>query len=309
MKTPLVTIAIPAYKVKFLKEAICSSLNQTYSNIEVIVVDDVSPEDVGSVVNSFYDTRLKYYRNETNLGSADPAGNWNKCLSYARGDFFVLLCDDDILHEDFVRLMLSLVQDFPDCNVYRARANIIDKNGIVKSLYPSSPRWESSGDYMWHVFNGYRIQTITEFMYRTEFLKEKGGYLCFPQAWGADYALIFKLAQYGGIASTNEVLVSFRLSGDNISSQLDRKIIGKLEANKQVYDYTKLLLQCTTSSMVELLLEDIEIWKKRMDRNTLCYCRIKDYLQVIRRRYEFGYSITTFLKAKFFYWLIVKRHK
>ena len=203
MDTDLVTIAIPAYKGRYLKEAIYSALNQTYRNIEVIVVDDVSPENICATVDSVKDSRLRYYRNLTNLGSTDPAGNWNQCLTYAKGNFFVLLCDDDVLHEDFVSTMLSLAQHFPDCSVFRARANVIDKYGNTKSLYPSSPLWESSCDYMWHVFNGYRSQTITEFMYRTDYLKANGGYVCIPQAWGADYISIFKLAINGGIASSN----------------------------------------------------------------------------------------------------------
>ena len=147
-------------------------------------------------------------------------------------------------------------------------------------------------------------------MYRTDYLKANGGYVCIPQAWGADYISIFKLAINGGIASSNLPLVSFRLSGENISSQLDKKIIGKLEANKIAFDITKdLVVRFSDDKWKSILLKDIEVWKRRLDRNTLCYCRIEDILKVLKDRKKYGFGLMTFIKAKTFYYLIVKRHK
>ena len=83
----LFTIAIPAYKSKFLGEAIKSCLSQTYSNFELLIVDDASPEVLKSVVDRFHDDRIRFYRNEKNCGAVDVVDNWNICLSYAKGDY------------------------------------------------------------------------------------------------------------------------------------------------------------------------------------------------------------------------------
>lgn len=65
----LVSIAIPAYKRKWLKEAIYSALSQDYQNIEVIIVDDHSPQNLRDIVSPFLiDKRVSYYYNEINLG-------------------------------------------------------------------------------------------------------------------------------------------------------------------------------------------------------------------------------------------------
>ena len=64
----LFSILIPAYKSKYLKECIHSILAQTYSNYEIIIVDDASPEDLKTIVNGFVDGRVHYYRNEKNYG-------------------------------------------------------------------------------------------------------------------------------------------------------------------------------------------------------------------------------------------------
>lgn len=93
---PLVSIGIPSYKAKYLADSIRSALNQTYNNIELIIVNDCSPEPIKDVVDKFNDARIRYYVNEKNLGGEDPGNNWNRCLELAKGEFFCLLCDDDM---------------------------------------------------------------------------------------------------------------------------------------------------------------------------------------------------------------------
>ena len=58
--SPHVTIAIPAFKAAYLSDSIASALAQTYDNIEVVVVNDKSPDDIDSVIGHFNDPRLRY---------------------------------------------------------------------------------------------------------------------------------------------------------------------------------------------------------------------------------------------------------
>ena len=63
------SVTIPAYKSRYLREAIQSIASQTIDNWELIIVDDCSPEDIRSVVEPFMtDSRIRYYRNEKNCG-------------------------------------------------------------------------------------------------------------------------------------------------------------------------------------------------------------------------------------------------
>ena len=96
MKNPSVSVCIPTYLGdKTLGAAIESVLAQTYTDFELIVIDDGSPDDTRAVVERFSDHRIVYLRNEKNLG---PQGNWNRCLDVASGDYFKLLPHDDLLH-------------------------------------------------------------------------------------------------------------------------------------------------------------------------------------------------------------------
>lgn len=227
---PKVSIGIPAYKPEFLEEAIESVLAQTFQDWELIVVDDCSPADIKGIVGKFTDPRIRYYRNEQNIGAEDPSYNWNRCVDYAQGEFFCLLCDDDMYHPTFLEEMLKLADQFPDCHVFRARAEKIDAYGEIIEKYPSSPLWESCEDYIWHKAQGLRWQTISEWMLRRQHVLDCGRYVHFPFAWAADVESIYRFCLEGGIASCYKVLMSFRNSGLNISMQPEKDLIPKLDA-------------------------------------------------------------------------------
>ena len=300
--TPLVSISIPAYKSRYLKDAMLSALNQTYKNIELLIVNDHSPEtkEIESTINFFNDRRIRYYVNKLNLGGDDPANNWNKCLSYATGTFFCLLCDDDLYETTFVEEMISLADEHPDCNVFRGRGCNIDKEGKVTYLYPSSPLWETSDDYMYHFLQGLRHQTISEFCYRTDFLKEKGGFLHFPLAWHADYFSIFNIGKQGGITSSNSILVSFRMSGENISSQ-DTNIIRKLDANNVAYNYGRGFIEKSNSIFKPLLERLLPIWKYKEDRYLISKLSFGESVLLLWGKDNYGLSYKAILMGIFYH--------
>lgn len=249
-----VSIAIPAYKGRFLSHAIRSVLAQTYTNLELIIVNDSSSENLAAIVNSFNDDRIQYYENEVNIGGKDPVANWNKCLTYATGVYFSLLCDDDVYDPTFIEEMIVLKSKFPQVHVFRSRVRIVDENNRIVGLYPSSPEYESCYDYMWHKLSGLRRQTISEFMYDTDYLRACGGYVSLPKAWGSDDISCFTIAKESGIATCNKLLVSFRMSDINISANNDKNVKEKIQAHFIYRDKVKaLLLECNDKEIVELI--------------------------------------------------------
>lgn len=212
----LVTIAIPAYKKTFLADAIRSALAQTYTNIELVIVDDDSPNDLQTIVSTFKDPRIRYYRNSKNLGSQNVVKNWNKCLEYARGEFFVLLCDDDMLEANFAQELLTLANKYPTCNVFHARKRILYED--TKEIVEDEPwtEWEDMETFYSNKVKLKRFHTITEFMYRTSHIAPLG-YIEFPVAWGSDDISIFNFIKDGGIASSQECLATFRYNDEHIS--------------------------------------------------------------------------------------------
>jgi glycosyltransferase involved in cell wall biosynthesis len=106
--TPLLTIAIPTYKgAEFIGAAIESVLVQSFRDFELVVIDDNSPDTTEQVVRRFDDSRIRYLRNPANLG---PQGNWNRCLSEARGTYFKLLPHDDLLLPGCLQRQIEVLQ-------------------------------------------------------------------------------------------------------------------------------------------------------------------------------------------------------
>ncbi len=139
---------MPAYKAKYLKKAIESVLNQSYKDFELLIVNDASPEDLDIIVKEFTDERIKYYVNPKNLGKINLVDNWNLCLSYSCGEYFVLASDDDIYHEDFLNDLILLLDKYPNTNIAHARAALIDKSDNIISIFPSCPELECSLDFI-----------------------------------------------------------------------------------------------------------------------------------------------------------------
>ncbi|RLF83553.1 glycosyl transferase, partial [Thermococci archaeon] len=93
MSRPTVSVIIPTYnRANLLKRAIASVLNQTFTDFELIVVDDASPDNTPEVVRSINDGRIRYVRLKKNSGG--PVAR-NTGIRKARGRFIALLDDDD----------------------------------------------------------------------------------------------------------------------------------------------------------------------------------------------------------------------
>ena len=111
--TPTVTFLVPCYKLAhYLRECVDSILAQTYQNFEILILDDCSPDNTSDVAKSFDDPRVRYIRNELNLGHLR---NYNKGISLSRGQFVWLISADDKLRCDHVlQRYMELMNTHPE---------------------------------------------------------------------------------------------------------------------------------------------------------------------------------------------------
>ena len=97
---PLFTIAIPTFnRAEWLGRCVGSALAQTHDSFEVLVSDNGSDDETPQVLAEISDPRLITIRQPRNIG---PIANWNACLEHARGEFIVMLSDDDCLAPHFL---------------------------------------------------------------------------------------------------------------------------------------------------------------------------------------------------------------
>jgi glycosyltransferase involved in cell wall biosynthesis len=127
---PLVSVLIPCYNYgHFLAEAVDSALNQTYPNMEILVLDDASTDNTRQVAES-YGNRIRYFA----LPHSGQPATLNTGLDQAHGEYFVCLDADNLLKPDFVEKTLACLSSCRDPSVafvYTARQLFGTRNEVV----------------------------------------------------------------------------------------------------------------------------------------------------------------------------------
>lgn len=238
------SVTIPAFKSQFLKEAIESVVNQTYQDWELIIVDDCSPEDLRSIVLPFLkDNRISYYRNEKNCGAVNVVDNWNICLNYCTGNYVICMGDDDRLLPICMEVLIKLMNNYPNLNVYHLQTEIIDEKGLTIEELNTRPEKEGALSMITRRWEGDK-QFIGDFCYRREHLISVGGYYFIPFAWGSDDITAFRAALLSGIANTQKTVFQYRENRYSISlSKNDREKVDSVLLQREWYcnTFSKLL--------------------------------------------------------------------
>ena len=97
-----VSVLIPVYNASaFLKNSVNSILNQTFTDFELLLLDDCSSDNSVEIIKGFKDSRIKYYQNEHNLGISESR---NRLMDLAQGEYLAIMDNDDLsLPERFAR--------------------------------------------------------------------------------------------------------------------------------------------------------------------------------------------------------------
>lgn len=126
---PLVSICIPTYNAeKTVMDTLQSILNQTYHNLEVLVVDNASTDNTWSLLQQTNDPRLVVRRNERNIGGEQ---NWSKCVQLATGEYIAIFHADDLYLPNMVQKQVRAFQDNPSVGAVFTRARLINDRGEV----------------------------------------------------------------------------------------------------------------------------------------------------------------------------------
>ena len=106
-----VAVCIPTYNgACFLRDCLDSVVNQSFQDLEILVVDDHSSDNTDTVVAEYaaFDDRIRFYRNSSNLGLV---GNWNAAIAWARAPWIKLVFQDDLLTNDCIGELHACAND------------------------------------------------------------------------------------------------------------------------------------------------------------------------------------------------------
>ncbi len=228
---PKVSILIPVYnRADIICATLDSAVNQTYRDIEVVVVDNQSTDDTFEVITDYAAEHpcVRVFRNEANLG---PARNWRRCLDNARGTYVKILWSDDLIAPTFVEKCLPFLEGnddvafvftgtelFNDETGQRRRQYFVGETGVhdsrwfIKECLLDGPFPDSPGNALFR---------------KRDF--EKNLMIDIPNKIGSDFkmhtmgtdSLIFLLTanDYPSFAFVNEPLSFYRSWADSITNR------------------------------------------------------------------------------------------
>jgi hypothetical protein len=212
----LVTIGLPLYRrFDYLAAALQSVAAQDYPDIELLVSDNgQNPETIRDMVESLYPKPFRFRRNPVTL----PAPiHYNQLIDEARGEYFILLCDDDEISSNFVSALVPLLGDHPDAAVAIAHQQIIDGNGaVLRQSSDELPDVMTGMDFLraW-CRHEHSVECWVTHLSRTADLRRCGGFLCTPLSTHSDDGLIVKLAVTGSVRFTTEATFRWRIDGES----------------------------------------------------------------------------------------------
>jgi len=136
MNTPLISIITPIYnQEQFVSEAIQSVLNQSYTNWELLIINDGSSDDSKLEIKKFTDTRINYfYQKNQGVSVARNLG-----LQHMQGDFFCFLDADDLLPENSLKDRIELFLSKPDLSFVDGKVDFYNThfNQLTREFTPT----------------------------------------------------------------------------------------------------------------------------------------------------------------------------
>ncbi len=217
MTVPLVSVIIPTYNgSRFIRETIQSVIGQSYSKIEIIVIDDGSTDNTPDIVKSINDPRLIHIQ-QANSGVSMAR---NRGIDISRGDYIAFLDHDDVWLPHKLERQLQLFKEDPNIAMVYADTFIIDENNSIINTYSHKIKFYR-GMIFKELFFSCFITILTVVIKKSVFL-EVGPFL--PFKIGEDYDLFLKCAAKYPIDYIDEPLAKYRVHESNYSKNYETEV-------------------------------------------------------------------------------------
>ena len=228
--SPLVSVIIPSYNhEKFLKERIDSVLNQTFQDFELIILDDLSPDNSQEIIESYraHPKVSQIIYNEKNSGST--FFQWNKAvLSLAKGEFIWIAESDDVADPKFLEALVPMLQQHSEVVLAYSQSAKMDSEGKITGSWSEWTQDLVEGNYFNDSFqmNGQEyiekflihkntIPNASAVLFRRKTYAEIGGAVVDMKTNG-DWDLWLKFLLLGDVYFHNQMLNKFRYHSTSV---------------------------------------------------------------------------------------------
>jgi glycosyltransferase involved in cell wall biosynthesis len=204
------SVLMPVYNAEsYVKEAIASILGQTFTDFELVVVNDGSTDNSGSVIQSFADDRIRYVENERNEGIVNTV---NRGVGLCRGKYIARMDADDVALPNRLATQYRFMEAHPEVGVCSAWAEVIDDCGRVTGRIVLQTGHEQILIHL--LFSVALIQPAS--CIRTVLLRE---HMYKGESVAEDYDLWCRLSNVTRMANISKFLLQYRWHENNISKE------------------------------------------------------------------------------------------
>lgn len=219
--SPKISVLMSVYNgLPYLQESVDSILNQTYKDLEFIIIDDCSTDNSWIVLSEYAkkDERIKLFKNEKNLGLTKSL---NKGLKLAHGKYIARQDADDISFPQRFEKQVKYLEDSPDIVLVSGKIETINSEGISLSLGKTSKQNSSKVIEPilidWYLLFRNYIGGHSQVMYKREEVLKLGGY-SEHYRYAQDYELWCRMVDIGKIVILPKVLLKYRVHNKSIGT-------------------------------------------------------------------------------------------
>ena len=217
-RKPMVSVVMKVYNgERFLREAIDSVLAQTYTDFELVIIDDGSTDSSAAIIQSYQDSRIRFLQNEKNLGLC---ATQNKVIAEAKGKYIAVMDCDDISYPERLMEQVTFLENHPEvmmCGTFRN--DIVDGQ---ERLFCKPVHLDNETLQFSLVFGNFFF-THSSIMFRgEEYRKSNLSYGAVSIA--EDYQIITEMARRYPVAMIPKCLVGYRIDMQSVSHTKEREI-------------------------------------------------------------------------------------
>jgi glycosyltransferase involved in cell wall biosynthesis len=220
LNQPAVTVCIPTYNAsRFLGQAIDSVLSQDWTDLELLVVDDASEDDTPAICGRYNDPRFRYVRFAANAGQA---GNFNRCLELAAGEFLAILHADDYWLPGFLTHRVGWLRLHPEVSFVFGAVRVVDAEDTPVSTNGAWPedRSLSSREAVEGLLQACIVCPPSLLVRRSA--AQRAGPFRADLTWGHDWDWAIRLAETGHVLFHSGLLAAYRVhDGSGTAEQLN----------------------------------------------------------------------------------------
>ena len=273
MNQPLVSVVMAVYNSEnYLHQAIDSVLNQSYKNLELLVINDGSTDSSRNIILSIDDIRIRYFENEGNKGIVKTR---NLGIENSNGKYIAILDSDDIAMPEKLMKQVDFLERNQDFGLCASYFNIIDKNDVIQGKVK---RPKNDHDAIAHLIVEncichssviFPASILRQHEYSEEFI------------YNEDYELIYRISKISKIKIITECLTSYRVHSNNTSVKkrderfnillkLNRLILQDIGINfteQELLLHSNFILYNHDFFSDESKIEDLEKWIFRFIEN------------------------------------------